>query len=172
MEDLKIEDQMNEIEYDNGWSENIQDKFESYLRICNNKSMQHSAAQSYFSKWYRWTTYPLLIMGGVNAVIASLNASDGEDGLSLIIAILSGVYATSNAIVSFVEYGKRSDAHNLTANNYAALARSMEAQIWLKPVERDTPKFNFEVVSRDFNSIASTEPAVPNSVSKSVMSMV
>lgn len=174
MEDLKISDHMNEIDYANGWTETTQDKFEEYLRVCKENAKKHTEASKYFSKWYRWTTYPILILGGTNAVLASLNASDDASGdLSLPIAIMSGIYATAHALSSFVEYGQRSSSHNLTANNYAALARGMEAQLWLKPEERDTPKFNFEVVSRDFSAIASTEPHLPGSIEKkSVENMV
>lgn len=164
MIDLHLEDQVFETNYDNGWTETTQDKFEEYLVKCNEKAHLHGKAAAYFSKWYRWTTYPVLVMGGVNTVIASLNVRDGSERMSYVIAVLSGVHATAQAFSSFVEFGKRCEGHLRSANGYSALARNIESQLWLQPSERDTPKFNFEVVSREFQTIASTEPFIPEHI--------
>lgn len=166
MMDLRLSDIDEETDYDNGWTEIVQDKFEEYLRICKEKSTLHGEASSYYSKWYRYVTYPIIVVGGVNTVIASLNVRDKNIDLSYIIAILSGVHATTQAISSFVEYGKRSNEHSLTAIGYASLARYIESQLWLKPAERDTPKFNFEVVTREMYSICTNEPSLPSHIQR------
>lgn len=168
---LNLRDQVSESDFDNGWTQTVQTAFEEYRLVCQEKQLQHLHAQVYFSKWYRWTTYPVLFFASVISVLASMNVQATDSSinyLSLTIAICTGIHTLGLAFMNFVEYGKRSSNHNLSSVNYASVERYILSQILLKPSERDSPKFDFEVVSREFDAIAATEPPVPVHIQKKV----
>lgn len=158
---IPLEEQVIETSYDHGWTDTVQFAFERYRTTCQIKQKEHTDSQRYFSKWYRWTTYPILIFASTNSIIAAINATENEATYSLAVAIMTGVHTLLLALANFVEYGKRASYHNLSSSGYASIERYINSQILVKPAERDSPKFNFEVISREFEAIAANEPLVP-----------
>lgn len=158
---MTLEEQVQQVTYEHGWDETIHIAFLNLRQTCQIKQKEHTDAQRYYGKWYRCTTYPVLLLASVISVLAALNATNYSSTLSLTVAILTGFHTLFLALMNFVEYGKRSEKHSLSANGYAGVERYINSQILVKPSERDSPKFNFQVVSTEFDAIAGYEPLVP-----------
>lgn len=161
--------------YENGWTETVQIAFEKYRLICQEKQNLHYKAQIYFAAWYRWTTYPILILASAISILASFNATEvssldqstkTEIIMSIVLAILTGLHTLGLAFLNFVEYGQRSSKHNLANVRYASVERYINSQILMKPAERESAKFDFEIVSREFDAIQTNEPPIPERLDK------
>jgi len=150
-----------EIAYSEDWNEDVKAIFNFYLDKCKRKAFLHSYAVVYYKKWYKLTTLPLLIISSMLTATSAYNTTANTNYISIIISILSGVLTAGHSITSFLEYGERANDHLITSNAYSNLQRSIEMELHIPIRDRNSIKFNFEVFSREFASIESSERLIP-----------
>lgn len=160
-----------EEEFD-AWTQTVQEAFFQYSKECETHVKRHALAEQYFKRWYRYTTYPVIIITAVVSVMATLNVSDDShlhtDSrlFKILLVVISTLHTILVGYIQFVEYGTRASRHNFAHLGYAHLERLIKREVILKPNERDTPKFDFEIVSRELDAIAVNEPIVPDWIQK------
>jgi len=159
--DLRLSQQEKEKDYGNGWTESSLDKFEELLKCCKRKVLLHNTSSAYFSKWYRYITYPNIILSTVLTMLTTYNTSTYETTLVYYIAGLSGLNNLITGFSSFWEYSKRADSHNNSALQYSDLSRQITTELFLPINERNPIKYDFDVFSLLLQNIEGSEPSIP-----------
>lgn len=164
--DLRLSEKEREVDYGNGWTESSLDKFEELLKHCKMKVKNHADSSNYFSAWYRYITYPNIILSTALTMLTTYNTSSFNSNLAFTVAGISGVNSLVTGFSSFWEYSKRAANHNSTSLQYSDLARQITTELFLPINERNNIKYDFDVFSLLLQNIESSEPPVPGHIIK------
>ena len=159
---------VDETDYENGWTSSTQERFEHYLKLCNLMAIQNGLAQSYFTRLHIYYALPSFLFSTLAAFFVT-RMGESNDVVTYYFAVVTSMMSVLvEGVHNILGYQAKSMAHNKTAFRYGSLAREIEGQLFMKPKDRDSPKFNFEITSRDFNTIASEEPMIPDFILKKI----
>jgi len=164
--DLRLSEKDREKDYGNGWTESVLDRFESLLHCCKAKRDMHNEASKYFNKWYRYITYPNILLSTSLTILTTYNTSVYDSELVYYIAGISGVNSVIAALSGFWQYSERSSAHRNTALQYSDLSRQITTELFLPIDERNPVKYDFDVFSLLLQNIEGSEPSIPNFILK------
>jgi len=168
LEDIRLDDDVQQaIQYRDGWTDKVQQRFEKYLVQCRVKVLKHTQSSLLFDRRHTIVTIPVLGFSSAVTFVSGYNISDGPD-ISLVVFFVSMVATILNALTTFLAYNKRSEKHLTTANSYSNLARLIEKQLFLPVEQRDSVGDSFEIFGKEFESINATEPLIPQSIDKEI----
>lgn len=164
--DLRLSDQDREKDYGNGWTESVLDRFEKLLNSCKVKRDMHNEASKYFNKWYRYITYPNIVLSTSLTILTTYNTSVYDSELVYYIAGISGLNSLIAALSGFWQYSERSAGHRNTALQYSDLSRQITTELFLPIEERNPVKYDFDVFSLLLQNIEGSEPSIPNFIQR------
>lgn len=148
------------------WNDIATDRLVAYRKLCVDRAVKHSKAHHKRQMQYKGLQIPILVLSGFIALLSSLNTCNGD--FAIPIAVLTAINGIALSIGSFLEYGKKASRHQEVSNDYKRLLRSIDMTLFLVPEERDSPKYTFEVVSKELDMIAQDEPSLAPSQSPEV----
>lgn len=166
MSDLRLSEKEKEKDYGNGWTESSLDKFEELLKCCKKKVILHNEANAYYSKWYRYITYPNIILSTTLTMLTTYNTSTYDQNLVYYIAGISGLNNLITGFSGFWEYSTRASLHRSSALQYSDLSRQITTELFLPIKDRNSIKYDFDVFSLLLQNIESTEPSIPKFILK------
>lgn len=166
IQDLRLSQKDREKDYGNGWTESVQDRFEKLLHSCKTKCEMHNEASSYFNRWYRYITYPNIVLSTALTILTTYNTSAYNPDIVYYIAGISGVNSVIASLSGFWEYSERSASHRNTALQYSDLTRQITTELFLPIDERNAVKYDFDVFSLLLQNIEGSEPAIPKFIKR------
>lgn len=161
IEELRLSRQERERDYGNGWTESTLNRFELLLRHCQKYRDLHNEASEYYNKWYRYITYPNIILSTALTILTTYNTSSYNQNIVYYIAATSGLNSLITGFSSFWEYSKRSATHRNTALQYSDLSRQITTELFLPINERNSIKYDFDIFSLLLQNIEGGEPSIP-----------
>ncbi|MGL5934197.1 MAG: DUF4231 domain-containing protein [Cetobacterium sp.] len=150
-------------------------KVNEYYTFCKVKYQAHTKAAEKYNKYYTNSTVPTIIVSTITTILASYNGIPNVQWLAIVVAIMSGITTTCQALVSFFEFKNKYQAHFDTANKYMKLLREIESDFYINyynsalaadPIlsEEYIHKF-FANIHKEFMNIQSISPVLPSDIS-------
>jgi len=172
-QDIKLEDQVSEKDFQNGWTEITQTRFEMYLFECKIKIRKHTRSAQYFDKRNAMLSVPTVILSALVAAFSTVNIDvTASQAVSYIAAVLAILSTVADMLFAALALGKRSENHRQCIHAYSNLYRKIEEQLFLPIDKRDTVEANFTLFTKTFSDISAIEPLIPSHIDIEVMSKI
>ena len=169
---IRLSDKIEEKDYGLGWTQSSFEKFEEIMRYCELRSEYHLEAASYFNMWYRYFTYPQIILSTILTMTTTINTSFHHSHLSYSMAGISFLNNILSGFSSFCGYSSRETNHLSSHLQYSELARQITTELFLPINERNSVKYDFNMYSLLLQNIEGSEPPIPKLIIKRINRLV
>jgi hypothetical protein len=140
-------------------------KFKEYMLLCNNKYSLHIYSAKYYKNIYNIFLICILLSGTANAFIAALNSLNNLKSLAWLVAAITAINTFIIQVFHKLNYSSLHTEHINSANNYISLSRRIEMELFKTEDDEDHPlRLDFETFHKEFSTIESNEPLIPNIV--------
>jgi hypothetical protein len=148
------------------WNNTLEHYFKEVGEKANCLSWCHKRAEEYFSAKTVIIDLPCIIIGSINGFI-SVGAKQifpGDDMSSLYIGVVALFVSLLNTISSYFSWGRRAEAHKMSALNYAKLYRFLSVEMSLPREERMACPDLLKYTKAEYDRLSEISPLLPAGV--------
>lgn len=148
------------------WTKELEEYFSHTGEKASCLSYLHKKAEQKYSTTTMWIDLPVIILSVLNGAVSvgsqslfgdSQYASVGVGAVALLTGIL-------NALGSYFSWSRRSEAHKISAINYAKLYRFLSIEMSLPREERMTPADLLKYSKTEYDRLQEISPLIPPSI--------
>jgi len=148
------------------WTKELEDYFAHTGEKASCLSYLHKKSEQRYSGVTMWIDLPVIILSVLNGAVSVGSKSlfgDAEYASVAVggVALLTGIL---NALGSYFSWSRRSEAHKISAINYAKLFRFLSIEMSLPRDERMTPADLLKYVKTEYDRLQEISPLLPTNI--------
>jgi hypothetical protein len=154
------------LEKNISWHHELEEYFSHTGEKASCLSYLHKKSEQRYSTTTMWIDLPVIILSVLNgAVSVGSNTLFGGSEFASVgvgaVALLTGIL---NALGSYFSWSRRSEAHKISAINYAKLYRFLSIEMSLPREERMTPADLLKYVKTEYDRLQEISPLIPPAI--------
>ncbi len=154
------------LDHNISWHRELEEYFSHTGEKASCLSYLHKKAEQKYSSTTMWIDLPVIILSVLNGAVSvgSNTLFGGSEYASVgvgAVALLTGIL---NALGSYFSWSRRSEAHKISAINYAKLYRFLSIEMSLPREERMTPADLLKYVKTEYDRLQEISPLIPPSI--------
>jgi len=154
------------LDKDISWTKELEEYFSHTGEKASCLSYMHKKAEQKYSNTTMWIDLPVIILSVLNgAVSVGSKSLFGDSEFASVgvgaVALLTGIL---NALGSYFSWSRRSEAHKISAINYAKLYRFLSIEMSLPREERMTPADLLKYVKTEYDRLQEISPLIPPAI--------
>lgn len=142
----------------NEWTKEIESFTIDVMTKCRIRRLIHVESAAWYRKWYNIITILSIMFGAIITAVSQLPVSSDAMWYRYTVGLLSLAVTTTSAIVKFLDYSEKRNAHQIAAISLMGLRNTILVQLVKPPLMRISGNQFVEDVSKSFQTIVKSSP--------------
>ncbi len=142
----------------NDWTREIEAFTIDVMAKCRIRRLIHDESAAWYRKWYNIITILSIMLGAVITAVSQLPVSSDAIWYRYTVGLLSLAVTTTSAIVKFLDYSEKRNAHQMAALSLMSLRNTILVQLVKPRLLRINGNQFVEDMSKNFQTIVKNSP--------------
>lgn len=150
-----------------GWSSDAEQSLAEWARRAQVLKRSHLRSAAHFTRSYRILNIPFLILGALASIGTGGGMFESVMWLRVFSFIMTLLSTVLGSVLNFLDYGRLSERHHHTANQYSSFSRDIVTVMLFEPSQRPPLVSVVKELRKKYEGITDLAPLLPNFVTTS-----
>lgn len=150
-----------------GWSSDAEQSLSEWARRAQVLKRSHLRSAAHFTRSYRILNIPFLVLGALASIGTGGGIFESVMWLRVFSFVMTLLATVLGSVLNFLDYGRLSERHHHTANQYSSFSRDIVTVMLFEPSQRPSLVSVVKELRKKYEDVTERAPLLPNFVTSS-----